>query len=141
MAAPEFDALWEEAIADVDEAFGEDFDLEPRGRATVGGRPDVNARSVPAGSDRPVATFRATYKAVGTVQNAKGRSMADNTTMPIAADSPMLRLTIPGEGFARPQTGDYVTRQATGERFRVAVVLERRQGSLAVQLARIGAAP
>lgn len=136
-----FDALWGDAVKAIDDVFGEDFTLTPQARASVGGRPDVNARSVPAGSDRPVATFRATYKAVGSVQNAKGRSMADNTTMPIAADSPMLRLTIPGEGFARPQTGDYITRQATGERFRVAVVLERRQGSLMVQLARIGAAP
>lgn len=138
MAAPEFDELWAESIADVDEAFGEDFTLEPRGRAAApSGRPDVNARSVAAGPSRPASTFRATFKAVGAVQNAKGRSMADNTTMPVAADSPVLRLTIPGEGFARPEVNDYVTRVATGERFRVGVVLERRQGSMAIQLARM----
>ena len=136
----EFDELWADALPDLDTMRGEDFVLEPRMAPLKNGRPDVNARSI-VDPERPVAGFRAIFTAIGSLQNAKGRSMADNTTMSVTGDSPYLRVTIPGEGFSRPQIGDHVLRQATGLRYRVGAALEREQDSLRIPLSRTAVTP
>lgn len=135
-----FDDHWTEAVRQIDAVFGEDFSLEPYAVPTVNGRPDVNGRAVPD-TTRPVSDFRATFRDVGSEQHAKGRTMAENVTRPIAADGAHLRLTVPGEDFARPRINDRIVRVKTGERFRVTRVLPRGRNSMQVSLSAMATAP
>ncbi|MCJ2098950.1 hypothetical protein [Methylobacterium sp. E-046] len=128
-----FDEQWSAALQRLDAFFGEDFLLEPLAVPTVNGRPDVNARAV-TDDTRPPVQFRATYRDIGSTQNAKGRAMADNTTRKIAADGPHLRLTPLANGFPGLQANDRVTRLKTGERFRAGVPLSRGRAGLQVPL-------
>lgn len=128
-----FDDQWSAALQRLDAFFGEDFLLEPFAVPTVNGRPDVNARAVIDDSRRQV-TFRATFRDIGSTQNAKGRAMADNTTRKIAADGPHLRLTPGSDGSPDLRTGDRIVRVKTGEAFKVGVALARGRAGLQVPL-------
>ena len=128
-----FDDQWSAALQRLDAFFGEDFLQEPFAVPTVNGRPDVNARAV-VDDTRPQATFRATFRDIGSTQYAKGRAMADNTTRKIAADGPHLRLTPAPDGSPDLRTGDHILRVKTGERFKVGVALARGRAGLQVPL-------
>lgn len=129
-----FDEHWTAAVQRIDAAFGEDFSLEPYALPMVAGRRDVNGQAVPDAT-RPVSAFRATFREIGSEQHAKGRTQAENVTRPISTDGVHLRLTVPGEDFARPRTGDRILRVKTGERFRVVRTLARGRNSMQVVLA------
>ncbi|SFM76370.1 hypothetical protein [Methylobacterium pseudosasicola] len=128
-----FDEQWSSALRRLDTFFGEDFLLEPLAVPTVNGRPDVNAQRV-ADCTRSQVTFRATFRDIGSTQNAKGRAMADNTTRKIAADGPHLRLTPGDDGFPFLSAGDRILRIKTGEVFKVGVALVRGRAGLQVPL-------
>ena len=133
-----FEAHWAKAVRHIDATFSEEFSLEPCVAVGSGARPDGNARPT-VDPGRPVAGFRATFRDLGSKQNAQGRSMSDNTSRAFAADQPYLRVTTPGEGFTRPQVNDRIIRLGTGERFRVTSVIDHPRGVLQVALSRSGA--
>ena len=133
-----FEQHWAKALQRIDGTFSEDFTLERCITTGAGGRPDGNARPT-VDPGRPAASFRGTYRDLGSKQNAEGRSMSDNTTRAFAADQPYVRVTTPGEGFSRPRVNDRIVRVGTGERFRVTSVLDRPRGVLQVALSRSGA--
>ena len=128
-----FDEQWSNAQERLSAFFGEDFLLEPFTVPTVNGRPDVNGRPVIDAGREPI-TFRATFRDIGSVQNAKGRQMADNSTRKVSSEGPHLRLTPAADGSPHLAAGDRITRLKTGERFRLGVALSRGRDGLQVPL-------
>lgn len=116
----------------VDAVYSEGFLLEPMAPPipTKGQVADVNARTVPS-ARRPGFPFSGTWVAPGDLMNAHGRTKADSTTHPIAAEKPLI--DAPESAFAeRPIQGDRVTRLATAEVFEVAKVLPGDFGRLRI---------
>jgi hypothetical protein len=113
-----FAALASAASATVDAVYAEGFTIEGRARpATPAGRVDVNAGTVPS-TVRVSYPFQGIWIAVGAVLHAHGRAMSDATTRGVVAEQPMVDVDLHSL-LERPQMGDIVRRDATGERFTV----------------------
>lgn len=117
-----------------DRVAGEDFLLFPSGvPCRPDGLPDVNARPV-ASETQPAVAFRAIFFDKGAVLHAHGRSMADSTTRPVTAESPMLDYAVEDlPGWSRE--GDRVQRLATGVVYDVAQDGEADIGRRRIRLA------
>ncbi|NBJ13207.1 hypothetical protein [Microvirga arsenatis] len=124
-----FASLEQAAGETVDSVFAEAFLLQPRAKA--GG--DVNAR---AGNAGPAVPFRGIFSCNGQAITAKTRGRVEDTdTTALIAAPPFV------DAFAsafpeRPQVGWHVTRAETGERFRIAEVMDREGGRLILALTR-----
>lgn len=118
------------ASAAVDAWYGEGFTLQPRAKA--GG--DVNARAADSGA---AVSFTGVFFDEGRSMHAEGRAKAANTTSEIGA-APCY-VNAPAAAFAaRPQIGWHVTRDGTGERFRIAAPpLDRGHVRIVLPLERI----
>ena len=132
-----FDACLRATNHVFDRVGGEDFRLIPQAAPpAASGRGDVNARPV-AAAVGPVP-FRAIFYDRGTVLHARGRSMADSTTRPIAAEEPFLDYAVedlPG----RASHGDVIERPKTGARYTVAQDTEADLGRRHIRLTEIRA--
>lgn len=118
MASP-WDACLSATNRVFDRVAGEDFLLFPQAAPTdATGALDADARSA-ASASRPAVLFRAIFFDKGAQLHAHGRSMADSTTRPIVAESPMLDYAVEDlPDWSR--AGDRVQRVSTGVVYGVA---------------------
>ncbi|WP_375455720.1 hypothetical protein [uncultured Methylobacterium sp.] len=115
-----FASLAAVAGATVDAVFSEGFVLLPQSDAAaplVGGVPDRNGRLRPS-AVREVFAFVGTFVAPGAVLHAHGRSLADSTTRPVVGEKPMIDVAVAALP-RRPEKGDLIRRDETGETFEV----------------------
>ena len=128
-----FASLAAVAGATVDAVFSEGFVLQPRAHAalpSVGSVADVNGRTQPSMA-RDVISFIGTWVAAGALMNAKGRGAAYSTTQAIAAEKPIIDVAVDALP-QRPQDGDRILRNGTGEVFTVAKCLPGDFGRLEI---------
>lgn len=138
-----FEAAWAARSSDLLVHFNEmeAFLLEPQTRPTMtvaGGLevPDVNQATV-ADPGRPVLAVQAVFLDKGAPLHAHGRSMADSTTRPIVAESPIAILQLDAIGMD-VERDDVLTRTRTGKRYAVTKVVPQQFGRGFAHLAEVG---
>lgn len=137
MASP-FDACRLATNRVFDRVGGEDFVLLPQAPPLdAAGQPDGDARKRPrtgsTGATVPPVPFRAIFFDKGALLHAHGRSMADSTTRPVAAESPFLDYAVE-DLVGQSKAGDLVLRVKTGVTYRVALDTEADIGRRHIRL-------
>lgn len=132
-----FEAAWAARRGDMTAHFAEieGFRLEPQAkplRTIAGGVQvrDVNAASVPD-PGRVATDFSAIFKAKGAVLHAQGRGMADSTTRPVVAESPMIEMALADAALL---SDDVIVRARGGARYVVVKVVPQPFGRGLVHL-------
>lgn len=130
-----FETAWAARQGDLIARFSEaeGFLLEPSVAAGSSAQPDENARRV-ADAVRPTLPIAGIFIAKGSLMHAHGRSMADATTRPVVAETPILIVQL--DALSQPILAeDRITRRRTGERFRVTKIVPQQFGRGYVHLA------